>query len=140
MTELKQKILAKIQQPTLSTLATVTEHGKPWVRYVTLMADENLTIWGATFCGSRKVPQIKNNPEVHVTTGVSSMETAECYLQIQGTAEILSDPEVKKTVLYDHLQHIFSGPDDPNYCVLKISPYRIEFQGMGPVPPEVWEP
>ena len=120
-------------------MATITEDGKPWVRYVTLTGDENLTLWGATFCASRKVSQIKKNPEVHVTTGVSTMETAESYLQIQGTAEVLSDPEVKTAVWYDHLQQIFSGPDDPNYCVLKITPYRIEFQAMGPVPPEVWE-
>ena len=140
MNELKQKILAKMQHPTLSSMATVTDDGKPWVRYVTLTVDENLTIWGATFCGSRKVSQIQKNPEVHVTTGVSSMETAESYLQVQGKAEVLSDPGVKKAAWYDHLQHIFSGPDDPNYCVLKITPYRIEYQGMGPIPPEVWEP
>lgn len=58
------------------------------------------------------------NPEVHLTTGVKSIETAESYLQIQG---------------------VFSGPDDPNYCVCRITPYRIEYHKMGPVPAEVWE-
>jgi general stress protein 26 len=67
------------------------------------------------------------------------METAESYLQIQGRAEILTDEETKKAVWNDHLKNIFSGPDDPNYCVCKITPYRIEYQGMGMVPPEVWE-
>lgn len=37
------------------------------------------------------------------------------------------------------LQNIFSGPDDPNYAVCKITPYRIEYQSMSMVPPEVWE-
>jgi general stress protein 26 len=140
MSELKQKILAKIDRPTLSALATITEDGKPWVRYVTPMADENLNIWMATFAQSRKVGQIAKNPEVHLTVGVTSMETAESYLQVQGRAEILSDDATKKAVWNDHLKGIFSGPDDPNYCVCKITPYRIEYQGMGPVPPEVWEP
>ncbi|MBL7203387.1 MAG: pyridoxamine 5'-phosphate oxidase family protein [Desulfobacteraceae bacterium] len=103
------------------------------------MADENLTIWMATFVNSRKVAQIRKNPEVHLTTGVTDMETAESYLQIQGRAEILTDEKTKKAVWNDHLENIFSGPDDPNYCVCKITPYRIEYQGMGMVPPEVWE-
>ena len=139
MSELKQKILAKISRPTLSALATVTEDGKPWVRYVTPMADEDLNLWMATFVKSRKVAQIRKNPEVHLTVGVTTMETGESYLQIQGRAEILTDEKTKKAVWNDHLKGIFSGPNDPNYCVCRITPYRIEYQTMGPVPPEVWE-
>ncbi len=63
--DLKQKIMAK--RPTLCTLATVTEDGNPWVRYVTPFADENLTLWMATFINSRKVGQIKKTPVVHLT-------------------------------------------------------------------------
>jgi general stress protein 26 len=137
--ELKKKILPKLTGPTLCALATMTEDGRPWVRYVTPFADENLTLWMATFLGSRKVAQIKKNPEVHLTTGVAVMETAESYLQIQGRAEILTDEKTRKTVWFDHLKNIFSGPDDPNYVVCKITPYRIEYQSMGMVPPEVWE-
>ena len=140
MAELKQKIFGKFNGPTLSTLATITEDGKPWARYVTPFADENLTFWMATFINSRKVAQFKKNPEVHLTTGVSDPEKAESYLQIQGRAEILTDEETKKTVWFDHLAQIFSGPDDPNYCVCKITPYRVEYQGMNMQTPEVWEP
>lgn len=139
MATLKEKILAKISQPTLMALATVTEDSKPWVRYVTPMADENLTLWMATFIGSRKVAQIRKKPEVHLTVGVTTMETAESYLQIQGRAEILTDEKTKKTVWFDQLKNIFSGPDDPNYAVCKITPYRIEYHKMGSVAPEVWE-
>jgi len=139
MSELKKKILAKMDRPTLCALATITEDGKPWVRYVTPMADEDLNIWMATFIISRKVGQIRKNPEVHLTVGVTDIATAESYLQVQGRAEILTDEATKKAVWNDHLKAIFSGPDDPNYCVCKITPYRIEYQGMGPVSPEVWE-
>ncbi|OGP74209.1 MAG: hypothetical protein A2V86_13835 [Deltaproteobacteria bacterium RBG_16_49_23] len=139
MTELKKKILAKINKPTLSALATLTEDGRPWVRYVTPVADENLTVWMATFINSRKVAQIRKNPEVHLTVGVTDFESGESYLQIQGRAEILTDKETKRAVWFDQLKNIYSGPDDPNYAVCKITPYRIEFQKMAPVPPEVWE-
>jgi general stress protein 26 len=140
MSELKEKIYAKMQQPTLAVLATITEDGKPWVRYCTPRFDENLTIWIATFIHSRKVGQIKKNPEVHLTVGITTMETAESYLQIQGRAEILTDAESKKAIWFPPLENIFSGPEDPNYCVLKISPYRIEYQTMAMTPAEVWEP
>ena len=75
--ELKQKIMAKLSGPTLCALGTLTEDGKPWVRYVTPFADENLTLWMATFINSRKVGQIKKNPEVHLTSGIAASETAE---------------------------------------------------------------
>jgi general stress protein 26 len=39
----------------------------------------------------------------------------------------------------DYLKNIFSGPDDPNYVVTKITPYRIEYSKMDRTPPEVWE-
>ena len=136
----KRPILAKISEPVLSALATITEDGKPWVRYVTPWADENLILWVATFVNSRKVSQIRKNPDVHLTTGVTNPESAESYLQIEGRAEILNDAEIKKTVWTDHLQGIFEDPGDPNYCVCKITPYWIEFTGMGLTPPEVWEP
>ncbi len=140
MSELKQKIWAKMNQPTIAALATITEDGKPWVRYCTPRFDENLTIWMATFIHSRKVGQIQKNPEVHLTVGITTMETAESYLQIQGRAEILTDAATKKMVWFAPLENIFSGPDDPNYCVLKITPYHIEYQTMGMAPAEVLEP
>lgn len=139
MSSLKEKILAKISQPTVWTLATITEDGKPWVRYVSPMADENLTIWCATFINSRKVAQIRKNPEVHLTVGVTDPAFADAYLQIQARAEIFTDAVSKKTAWNPHLENIFSGPDDPNYAVCKITPYRIEYQSMGPVAPEVWQ-
>lgn len=135
---LKEKILAKLTGPTLCAVATVTEDGKPWVRYMILSADEHLTIWGATFASFRKVGEIRKNPEVHLTTGAKDMETAESYLQIQARAEILTDAAAKKAMWNDYLKNIFSGPDDPNYVVCRITPYRIEYCKMDRSPAEVW--
>ncbi len=136
--ELKEKILAKLTGPTLCAVATVTDDGKPWVRYMILSADEHLTIWGATFASFRKVGEIRKNPEVHLTTGAKDMETAESYLQIQARAEILTDAAAKKAMWNDYLKNIFSGPDDPNYVVCRITPYRIEYCKMDRSPAEVW--
>ena len=139
MSELKEKILSKLREPVLASFATITEDGKPWSRYVAVISDENLNIWFATFSGSRKIRQLAHNPEVHLNLGVTDLTTAESYLQIQGRAEILNDIEIKKAVWYDHLANIFSGPEDPLYCVCKIVPYVIEYNTMEPGKvPEVW--
>jgi len=136
---LKEKIRAKLTGPTLCAMATITEDGKPWVRYMMLSADERLTMWGATFASFRKVSQIRKNPEVHLTAGAKDMETAQSYLQIQARAEVLTDEETKKAFWNDYLKNIFTGPDDPNYVVLRIVPYRIEYCKMDRSPAEVWQ-
>ncbi len=139
MPDLKTKIHAKMTQPALAAFATLTNDGRPWTRYVVVFADADLAIWFATFKGSRKVAQIAGNAEVHLTLGVTDLESAESYLQVEGRAEIIETPEVKAAVWYDHLANIFSGPEDPNYVVCKVTPYRIEFNSMNPEDgPEIW--
>ena len=140
MPDLKKKILEKMSEPTLSGLATITAEGKPWVRYLMAMADEHLIIWFCTHLNSRKVEQIRRNPDVHLNTGVSSLEAAESYLQIEGRAEILTDQETKEAMWSDMLKPYFRGPDDPAFCVGRVKPSRIELWGMTPGrEPEVWE-
>ena len=139
MDELKKKILDKMRELTLASLATVTEDGKPWARYVVVKADENMNIWFATFKTSRKVRQISANPDVHLLLGVTDLPKAASWVQIQGRAEILDDAKTKNAVWYSMLEPMFSGPDDPNYRVCKVTPYRIEYFAMNRQQPEVWE-
>ena len=139
MSELKEKIFEKMKEHTLASFATVTEDGKPWTRYVIIKADNQLNIWFATFLNSRKTIQIAKNPEVHLVLGVSDPQTAVSWLQVQGRAELLQDDETKKAVWFDQLSSIFSGPDDPNYVVCKVKPYRIEYFMMNMPRPEIWE-
>ena len=139
MDHLKDKILEKMKGLTLASFATVTEDGKPWVRYVAVKADENLDIWFATFNTSRKVRQIAANPDVHLVLGVTDLPSAASWIQIQGRAQILDDAETKNAVWYSMLEPMFSGPDDPNYTVCKVTPYRIELYTMNRRQPEVWE-
>ena len=139
MSTLKEKILDKMKEYTLASFATVTEDGKPWTRYVVVKADEELNIWFATFQNSRKTLQIAKNPEVHLTLGVNDPQTAVSWLQAQGRAQLFEDAETKNAVWYDMLSSIFTGPDDPNYVVCKVKPYRIEYYMMNMPNPEVWE-
>ena len=139
MTDLKETIYDIIKIPQLMGLATVTDDGKPWVRYVMGFGAEDLTIRFVTGLQSRKVEQIKNNPEVHVICGGSTLEETEYYVQISGIADITTDKEERHGIWNDHLKAYFSGPDDPNYCIGIVKPYRIEYYTMTEMAPQVWE-
>ena len=129
MSALKDKILEKMKEHSLASLATITEDGKPWTRYVVVKADEELNIWFATFLNSRKTLQIAQNSEVHLTLGVNDPQAAVSWLQVQGRAELFENAETKNAVWYDLLSSIFSGPDDPNYVVCKVKPYILHNWG-----------
>ncbi len=138
MSELQERIGVILKQPQLAALATLTEDGKPWVRYVMTLADDNLLIRCATFVAARKVKQIEKNPEVHLTCGVTNPTEMVPYLQIQGKAALTTEKEARHGFWTDMLAPIFDGPDDPKYGILEITPYRIEFCSPGTYEPEVW--
>jgi len=138
MSDLQQRILDIVHKPQLAALATVTEKNNPWVRYVVTVGDGDLVIRCATFVKSRKIEQIKNNSNVHLTCGVNSFQEMQPYLQIQGQARVSTDKNERHGFWNDMLDPIFDGPDDPQYCVIVIEPYRIEYCTPGSYEPEVW--
>lgn len=140
MSDLKQKIYEAAKELQLINVATLTDDGRPWVRYVMGKADNNLVFRFCTHMGSRKVGQIRKNPNTHISLGVTDLETAKHWLQVQGTAEISTDAAERRSFWFDELSDYFSGPDDPDYCIIMIRPSRIELGTMGVMTPEVWEP
>ncbi len=139
MSDLMQRIYDTAKEMQLINVATVTEDGQPWVRYIMGKADNDLTFRFCTHLDSRKVKQIENSPRVHISLGVTSLETAQHWLQVQGTAEVSVDAGERNSFWFDDLKNYFEGKDDPNYCVVIIKPSRIEFGTMGSQTPEVWE-
>ena len=139
MSDLKQRIYDIIRKPQLTSMATITEGGKPWVRYVISVGSEDLSIRFASFVNARKAGQIKHNPEVHLTCGVPDLEVMNPYLQIQGKARLTTEKVERQAFWNDKLQGIFKGPEDPDYGVIIVTPYRIELCSPGKFEPEVWE-
>jgi len=138
MADLDARIREILTQPQLSSLATITEESKPWVRYVMAVGDESMTLRCATFIEARKVKQITANPEVHLTSGVTSPMVMKPYVQVQGRAAFTAAKETRHAFWNDTLAPIFDGPDDPKYGVIEITPYRIELWSPGSFEPEVW--
>ena len=138
MSTLKEKISTILSPLQLSSVATITEEGKPWVRYMMTIGADDLSIRFATFAQSRKVAQIAANPEVHITLGVTDPGVMITYLQIQGRARFSTETADRNGFWSEMLAEYFSGPDDPNYGVIIVTPYRIELATPGTHTPEVW--
>ena len=138
MSELRDQIYEILSKPQLACLATVTSEGTPWVRYVMALTDQDMTIRFATFVEARKVAQIKANPEVHLTCGVTNPSEVTPYLQIQGKGVLKTDEATRHAFWDDMLKPIFDGPDDPKYGVIEVTPYRIEYCTPGSYEPQVW--
>ncbi|MBF0502226.1 MAG: pyridoxamine 5'-phosphate oxidase family protein [Candidatus Riflebacteria bacterium] len=138
MPDIKKKILEILEKHPIAAMATITEEGKPWVRYVSLTASDDLTMRTATGLKSRKVEHIKKNPEIHMTCGYTPGKPGP-YLQIQAHATISTAAKEKKAIWNDHLAEYFSGPDDLNFGVVIVKPYRIEFMDWSSKEPKVWK-
>jgi general stress protein 26 len=139
MSDVKQKIEEVLAQPQLAVMATITDDNKPWARYVFIMADGVKTIRCATVKQARKAAQIEKTSEVHLTCGISKLDDQIPYLQIQAKARIATDQEEKSAFWNPGLQAIFDGPEDPNYCVVIMEPYRIEYCTPEDHATQVWE-
>lgn len=138
MTDIKDRILQVFKGPRLAGLATIAEDGMPWVRYVMTEASDDLTFRCSSFVRARKIAQIASHPEVHLTCGIDDPTKMDPYLQIQGRATFSTDRKDRHSFWSDRLSRVFKGPDDPNYGVVIVSAYRIEFCVVGSKP-EVWE-
>jgi len=137
--DLRERIFNVMKEYPLAVLATVTPDGKPWARYVMIDADPDLSIRFATTLHSRKVVHIQQNPEVHITCGAALVDSLAPYLQIEGKATVLREEGLRRRMWTETLKKYFTGPDDPDYCVGLVEPYRIEYYHLT-VTPEVWEP
>ena len=45
-------------------------------------------------------------------------------ISLTGTAEVCTDPETCREMWYEGLSNHFSGPDDPNFCVIRFTTRR----------------
>ena len=139
MTDLRSRIQGILSTPQLSSLATITLDAEPWARYVMAAGAADMRNRCASFACARKVEQIRANPLVHLTCGVTDPAAMSPYLQVQGRAVFTMDHDERHAFWYPMLQQVFEGPDDPNYGVIIITPYRVEYCVPGVMQPEVWE-
>ena len=129
---LREKILDVIegsQQPKTGALATVNERGRPCVRIMTFK-HESLILYSVTSLKSKKVAHMRNNPFVSIEMSRNITRLDSDYIVAEAKAEIITDDKVKKHFWDETLSVYFSGPEDPDYCILKFTPETIDYMGL----------
>jgi general stress protein 26 len=125
----KKKIVDIMKETCLFAFLATADGDQPAVRPVTPIVEDDMSIWVATFTGSRKVKQIGQNPKVCLS--FVQHPSGDKSAIIFGGAEVVEDKEQKKRIWklapYDIGQHFPEGPESKDYCLLKINPKRIEW-------------
>ncbi|MBO9131447.1 pyridoxamine 5'-phosphate oxidase family protein [Bacillus sp. 165] len=134
--ELKEKILKLMNAQRTGVLSTI-RNGKPHSHFM-MFFHEDMTMYAATDIQSKKIQDIKQNPDVHVLLGQDGINWDQEFLEIQGTAEMTQDPDLKNKFWTNTLKRWLNGPEDPNYVLLKITPTAVYYiDKAGAVKPEV---
>ncbi|MDR2598946.1 MAG: general stress protein [Oscillospiraceae bacterium] len=103
-------------------ICLIDEEGFPTASVITPSKSEGL-LWitfGTIFTDNRAKRSIANN---HACVCFCSNEYC---VNLVGEIEVITDNDVKNTMWYDGLSYHFTGPSDPNYCVLRFNTKRYK--------------
>ena len=135
--ELREKILEVISGP--HTAAVATLDGKnPAVRFMLLNGFADLTLVGGTMKSSRKVVQLKLNPDVAIAVW-SGKEITDPYVEIRAKAKIHDDIETKKKYWKPMFIPYFKSVDNPDFVILKFTASEITYYIPSMRSREVWK-
>ena len=134
MTEqtLKNSVVELINRNRYSKLITFGSDGAPHGRIMTnLPLGDDMVIWYATGLSTNKAKEIEKNPNVSVFVDDPDDQT---NVSIIGRAEIVTDARLRKEYWQEPFGYFFpGGPVDPDYCLIKITPKKIEYLSPGPL-------
>ena len=92
---------------------------------------KDMVIWFATGLSTSKIRDIRKNPNVCVFIDDADDQT---NASITGTVEIVKDQKLLNKFWQEVFGFFFpGGPTDPDYCLLKIVPKKVEYLDPGQV-------
>lgn len=130
--ELALKILNDSMIGTMSTV----QSNKPHSRYMTFFND-GFTIYTATSKKTHKVEEVQQNPNTHILLGYEGKGFGDAFLEIEGTVEESQEETMKEKVWNKHLKGWFTGPEDPDLLILKITPSQIRVMNIKGDEPQI---
>jgi general stress protein 26 len=130
--DLKQSVAELIKRNRYSKLITFGTDGAPRGRIMTnLPLGKDMIIWFATGLSTSKIKDIRKNPNVSVFVDDPDDLT---NASIIGKAEIVTDDRLRRKFWQEPFGFFFpGGPSNPDYCLLKIIPKKVEYLNPGPV-------
>ena len=126
----KQKMIDIMKENSLHAYLATCDDDKPVVRPVSPIVEDDASIWVTTFCSSRKISQIQNNPKICLA--FVEQPRGEKAAVVSGEAEIIPNSEEKERIwhlaTFDLSQHFPKGPASKEFCLLKIRVAKIEWR------------
>lgn len=92
--------------PVPTTISPSRSEGIRWITFCTGLGAPSPVRLGQ----NKKAAVCLNSPTYHIS--------------LTGTAEVCTDPEICREMWYDGLANHFSGPDDPDFCVIRFTTRR----------------
>jgi len=134
---LKEKILEVVGGPHVAAVATVAG-GLPAVRFMVLNGFEDMTFVSGTMKATRKVEQLRKNPNAAMSIW-SGKEFTDPYVVIQARGEVHDDVKTKKKYWNPMFEQYFKSVDNPDFVVLVFTAREIEYHGPNMMEPEIWK-
>ena len=104
--------------------------GCPVIRPMSPVVDDDMTIWLVTFKGSKKVSQLVKNANICLEFAEAPSWKSE--VTVFGSVEFATDLTVKQhvwNVASSDLRRYFpTGPDHPQFCLMKVLVDRIAYR------------
>ncbi|WP_077324752.1 pyridoxamine 5'-phosphate oxidase family protein [Virgibacillus siamensis] len=133
--EIRENIENILDNSAVGVMATVQQN-KPHSRYMTFHRD-GLTLYTATNNNTHKTEEIKENPHTHILLGYEGEGFGDEYVEYEGKVSISQSDAMKKKLWNEYMESWFSGPDDPDYIVLEITPQKIHLMNKKNAEPRI---
>lgn len=121
---INDEVLRILSEHRVGTLATI-KGDQPFARYM-IFRNEEFTLYTISSKLTEKVQDINNNEKVHILLGYEgSSGYGKPYIDMTAQATIHDEQELKNRFWHDNFLKYLSGPEDPNYIVIKCVPKSI---------------
>jgi general stress protein 26 len=117
-------------------LATI-DGRRPQVRPMAFVARRDNEIWLSTWANSRKVKQLKKNPNAQLY--FTNEKGMHCKIDGKCTVSTAPADRKKQWKAQPDLIKFFDGPGDPALVIIKFKPEKYEFMSFGDFAYEVAE-
>ena len=134
---LKEQILEAIAGPHPAAVATL-DGKQPAVRFMVLAGFPDMTLVGATMKSSKKVEQLKKNPDAALSIWTGK-EFSDPYVEIKAKGIIHEDIPTKKKYWNPMFEQFFKTPENPDFVVLVFTAGEIVYHGKNMTTTEVWK-
>lgn len=121
--QINEEVIRILSEHKVGTLSTM-KGDQPFSRYM-IFRNEEFTLYTISSKATEKVQDILNNNKVHILLGFEGGGYGKPYIDMTAEATIHDDKELKDKFWHDNFRKYLTGPDDPNYIVIRCEPKSI---------------